>query len=163
MEVQPEPSPKVIKPEPVNKMEDEKNNNINLDEEAEYKFTPVSPALSELGRAMNKLVINEKKVKVILSQDNKKCAICRKVLSRTDISLMECGHCFHFMCAIDWDRVPTLIDGKNVLTHECFICKAKQKELPLTLQQSIKIIGKEKMNEVFGIETYSPILTLVKN
>jgi len=70
------------------------------------------------------------------------CAICPKKLDRNDISALDCGHCFHFMCAIK--------SYANDVKHRCPVCRIPMETVPRSTQESLAVIGEETLTRAFG-------------
>jgi len=80
-------------------------------------------------------------VKAFISTRNKTCAICQDDITREEITVLDCGHCFHFICAnrnYFYDR-----------QHRCASCRVEQKFPPRTPMVTEGIIG-ETLDDVFG-------------
>jgi hypothetical protein len=95
-----------------------------------------------------RMEINEDKeekheVKVFLDPDHKQCTICHQPLTRQEITVLKCGHCFHFICANRWYRTGG--------AHSCAICRNVDHTAPITPGEARSIIG-ERLDEVFGPE-----------
>jgi len=108
--------------------------------------SPTAVLRTEMNR-LNLINESEEKVyeveKVIFDKDHKICTICYHNMHRGDICVLECGHCFHFMCATKWWRgTISNDDGEAMERHTCSWCNHIQNEPPITLRGSLKIIGK---------------------
>jgi len=79
--------------------------------------------------------------KVYLYRDNKDCACCYCEITPTDISLLDCGHCYHFLCA---HRAY-----KNDPQHRCPLCRAEQMIPPRSTATSTHILG-DIMDDIFA-------------
>jgi len=159
VKIQPVKEP--VLPKPMEPNVDNSNLNTSTDSDQKGDTTTLSPVSRQLNIAMNQMSVDNE-VKVVLSKEDKQCKFCHKDLSRDNISVLECGHCLHFMCACRYYGKVNIIEGREKMCCECFVCGQLQKESPLGLRDSHKIIGDELLNQVFG----PPLprrLTLIKN
>jgi len=70
------------------------------------------------------------------------CPICPRKLDRSDVSVLDCGHCFHFMCAIK--------SFANDEKHRCPVCRTPMQAVPRSTQESLVVIGEENLTRAFG-------------
>jgi hypothetical protein len=113
---------------------------------------------ADLRDGMNSMAVAENELKVYLSRENRTCGICQdphQLLSRSDISVLSCGHCFHFLCAMKWHG-----DRRQNPFRRCAICRTTQSQAPPTTSNSLLIIGGTQLDEIFGPVPPPPDLTL---
>jgi len=100
----------------------------------------LTSGVRQLRRAIGDL--DEKvEFKSVFDCDHKTCSICKEDMTREEITVLDCGHCFHFICA-----------NRNYFTdrrHRCAMCRTPQGFPPRTPGQAAVLLG-EKMDEVFG-------------
>jgi hypothetical protein len=105
---------------------------------------PDSPT-ENLGEALNNMFVEESDEKhptrVYLDKDNKSCILCSVDLTRDNISVLDCGHCFHFLCAHRAYRSDR--------QHRCPICRAVQMIVPRSCRASSSLLDKRLLDEVF--------------
>jgi len=126
---------------------------------------PASPAPGSDDGASNVLgdmhMGNEEKseldeIKAVFDEEHKECVICHEELSRESISIMHCGHVFHFLCAQRWWRYG---NGSN-RRHSCATCRVVDDDRsPYSNEATIGIIGEVLLTRVFGAVPEPPPLS----
>jgi hypothetical protein len=107
---------------------------------------PNSPT-ENLGFAVDVMHVGEsdeedkRPIRVILDADHKTCTVCSNDLKRNDICVLDCGHCFHFICAHRAYRSDS--------QHRCPTCRAIQVIVPRSCQASARLLDEELLDEVF--------------
>jgi len=95
-------------------------------------------------------------IKSIFDEQHTECAICHEELSRESISILHCGHVFHFLCAQRWWRYG---NGNN-RRHSCASCRVvDDARPPYSNQATIGIIGEVLLTRVFGAVPEPPALS----
>jgi len=108
----------------------------------------VSGAMGDMG--MDEKVEMPDEIKVIFN--SKECSICgvpadKHPIRRDNISVLRCGHVFHFFCAQKWYRYG----NGRYRRHSCAICRNVDDDVsPYSSTMSCEIIGDVLLNQVLG-------------